>query len=463
MINNKNRSLSLGDIKSAYLLGIGGVSMSSLAMILKSHGADVSGYDMNDSDTVKKLRANGVGVDTVYRNGALSGVDTLVFSAAIKADNPYMVEAAEKGLRILTRAELLGLVTAHFPHAIGVSGTHGKSTTTGMLAQICVYEDSETAVLSGASLPFLGGLYKAGNGERVVFEACEYKNSYHAMFPTIKVVLNCEHDHVDFFPTLDDVVESFRKYIDTARFPGAENKAVVCLDCKNSVKAAENTSAEVYFYSVKEKTGFYAENIDLSDGFGKFDAVLCDGSRIDGIKLSVPGMHNVSNAVAACAAAYLTGVSRENIKRGLCEFGGVSRRFEKLGEYDGAVLVDDYAHHPDEIRATLTAAKKLPYSRIICVFQPHTYTRTAALLDDFASALSLADEVYVADIYAAREINESGVSSADIAKRMKNCTYIPSFGGIAERLKGEIKSGDLVITMGAGEAYKVAKMLLNNK
>lgn len=191
--------------------------------------------------------------------------------------------------------------------------------------------------------------------------------------------------------------------------------------------------------------------------------MLCDGSRIDGIKLSVPGMHNVSNAVAACAAAYLTGVSRENIKKGLCEFGGVSRRFEKLGEYDGAVLVDDYAHHPDEIRATLTAAKKLPYSRIICVFQPHTYTRTAALLDDFASALSLADEVYVADIYAAREINESGVSSADIAKRMKNCTYIPSFGGIAERLKGEIKSGDLVITMGAGEAYKVAKMLLNNK
>ncbi len=463
MINNTKSVLTLGDIKGAYLLGIGGVSMSSLAMILKSHGTAVSGYDMNESETVQKLRQSGIAVDTCFRENALNGVDTLIFSAAIKPDDPYMVEAAGKGLRILTRAELLGLVTAHFPHAIGVAGTHGKSTTTGMLAQICVYEDSETAVLSGASLPFLGGLYKAGNGERVVFEACEYKNSYHAMFPTIKVVLNCEHDHVDFFPTLDDVIESFRKYIDTRRFPGAENKAVVCLDCKNSVKAAENTSAEVYFYSVKEKTGFYAENIDLSDGFGKFDAVLCDGDRIDGIKLSVPGIHNVSNAVAACAAAYLSGVSAKNIKRGLCEFRGVSRRFEKLGEYRGAVLIDDYAHHPDEIRATLTAAKKLPYSRIICVFQPHTYTRTAALLDDFASALSLADEVYVADIYAAREKNESGVSSADIAARMKNCTYIPSFDGIADCLKDKIKSGDLVITMGAGEAYKVAEMLLGTK
>lgn len=463
MINNTKSVLTLGDIKGAYLLGIGGVSMSSLAMILKSHGTAVSGYDMNESETVQKLRQSGIAVDTCFRENALNGVDTLIFSAAIKPDDPYMVEAAGKGLRILTRAELLGLVTAHFPHAIGVAGTHGKSTTTGMLAQICVYEDSETAVLSGASLPFLGGLYKAGNGERVVFEACEYKNSYHAMFPTIKVVLNCEHDHVDFFPTLDDVIESFRKYIDTRRFPGAENKAVVCLDCKNSVKAAENTSAEVYFYSVKEKTDFYAENIDLSDGFGKFDAVLCDGDRIDGIKLSVPGIHNVSNAVAACAAAYLSGVSAKNIKRGLCEFRGVSRRFEKLGEYRGAVLIDDYAHHPDEIRATLTAAKKLPYSRIICVFQPHTYTRTAALLDDFASALSLADEVYVADIYAAREKNESGVSSADIAARMKNCTYIPSFDGIADCLKDKIKSGDLVITMGAGEAYKVAEMLLGTK
>ena len=460
---SNNTTPKLGDIKKAYLLGIGGVSMSSLAMILKSHGTAVSGYDMSESDSVKKLRKNGIAVDGDFRENALDGVDTLIFSAAIKTDNPYMVEAKRKGIRILTRAELLGLVTAHFPHAIGVAGTHGKSTTTGMLAKICLFEDSDTAVLSGAVLPFLGGMYKAGCGERVVFEACEYKNSYHAMKPTVKVVLNCEHDHVDFFPTLNDVVESFRKYIDTERFPGAENKAVVCLDCQSSVRAAEGTSAEVYYYSVKEKADFYAVDVDMSSGFGNFGIVLNDGERIDGISLRVPGLHNVSNAVAACAAAYICGVSKKSILRGLCEFEGVSRRFEKLGEFGGAVLIDDYAHHPDEIRATLTAANNLPHNRIFCIFQPHTYTRTAALLDEFADSLSLADKVYISDIYAAREVNTSGVSSADIAKRMKNCEYIPSFGGIAEMIKDEIEKGDLVITMGAGEAYKVARILLGKE
>ncbi len=451
---------SLNSIKNAYFLGIGGVSMSSLAMILKSRGGMASGYDMNKSDITKMLEANGICVDYEYNPSALDGVDTLVFSAAISRDDPNMVAAQKMGIDILTRAQFLGLVCGDFPHAIGVSGTHGKSTTTGMLGKICLEQDAETAILSGASLPYIGGLYKTGNGDRIVFEACEYKNSYHSMKPTVKVVLNVEHDHVDFFPTENDVIASFNTYIDMTRTDGGENIAIVNFDCPNAVKSAHNTSAQVKYFSVKQKTHFYAKNIFLDGGYGKFDIVLNDSRVIDGVKLGVPGEHNVSNAVAAAAAAYSVGVSPECIKKGLESFNGVSRRFEKLGQYNGAVLVDDYAHHPDEIRATLSTARFMPYKRIICVFQPHTYTRTFALLDDFAKALSAADKVYIADIFPAREKNTMGVSSADIVSKMKNAEFVPGFEEIADVLKGEIGEGDLVITMGAGEAYKTARMLM---
>ena len=243
------------------------------------------------------------------------------------------------------------------------------------------------------------------------------------------------------------------------RSPDAENIAVVNLDCEGSVKAAENTCAETYYFSIKQKTDFYADSIDLSDGYGKFDLHFRDSAVLRGVKLSVPGIHNVDDAVAAAAAAYLTGISPELIKHGLESFTGAARRFEKLGEWNGAVFVDDYAHHPDVINATLTAAMKLPFERVFCVFQPHTYSRTYALLDDFAKALSLADKVILSEIYPAREINTTGVSSADIVSRMKNAEHIPAFADITESLRSKVGKGDLVITMGAGEAYKAARGL----
>lgn len=452
---------SLENIKHAYFIGIGGVSMSSLASVLMIKGKKVSGYDMHKTSVTEKLVSKGASVSYDLESDIPDSVDTVVFTAAIKEDNPLMIKARICGAKVISRAELLGIITNSFKTSIGVAGTHGKSTTTGLLASVCLTQDGDSAILSGANLPFMGSSYKCGNGERIVYEACEYRNSYHSMIPSIKVVLNCEHDHVDFFPLLDDVIKSFKKYIDCERFPGSENISVINYDCKNCIRAAENSKSLIYRYSIKEKTDFYAYDIDMSDGFGHFSVCLNDGCKIENIKLQIPGIHNVSNAVAAAAAAYISGVSAENIKKGLANFTGVSRRFEFLGNFCGAKLIDDYAHHPDEICATLNAARNLNPKRIICVFQPHTYSRTHELLYDFARALSLADKVYLCDIYAAREKNESGVTSEDIAKLMNNAECPGSFDTIAETLKTELKSGDFCITMGAGEAYKVANILLN--
>ena len=452
---------SLDNIKHAYFIGIGGVSMSSLASILMLKGKRVSGYDMNRTPTTERLINEGASVSYDINSDIPASVDTIIYTAAVKEDNPLMIKASHSGAVILSRAELLGIVTNSFKTSIGVSGTHGKSTTTGLLSSICLTHDSETAVLSGANLPFLGSSYKCADGERIVYEACEYKNSYHSMIPSIKIVLNCEHDHVDFFPKMDDVIESFRKYINDSRYNGSENIAVINKDCPNCITASQNTDADIYFYSIKDSCDFYAEDVDLSDGYGRFSIHLNDGTVIKDIKLKIPGIHNVSNSVAAAAAAFLSGVTPQKIKDGLEAFTGVSRRFEYLGEFSGAKIFDDYAHHPDEIEVTLNAARALTRGRIICVFQPHTYSRTYELLDNFAKTLSLADRVYLCDIFAAREINTTGVSSHDIANKMNNASCPGSFNDIANILRTELKQNDFCITMGAGEAYKVADILLN--
>ena len=454
---------SLQDINHAYFIGIGGVSMSSLASILMIKGKRVSGYDMNKTAVTERLESEGASVCYSLDTDIPQSVDTIIYTAAIKADNPLMVKAKSSKSVILSRAELLGIITNSFKTSIGVAGTHGKSTTTGLLSSICLTHDSETAILSGANLPFIGSSYKCADGERIVYEACEYKNSYHFMIPSIKVVLNCELDHVDFFPTINHVIDSFKRYIDIPRFDGSENITVINKDCKNCLEAAKNTASDIYYYSTCGKADFYAYDIDISDGYGHFSIALNDGNAIESIKLAIPGMHNVSNSVAAAAAAYLSGVSAQNIKQGLMAFTGVSRRFEYLGEYNGAKVFDDYAHHPDEIEVTLKAARALTRGRIICIFQPHTYTRTYEMLDAFASSLSIADKVYICDIYAAREINTTGVTSCDIAKRMTNAECPGSFADIAEILKNELSDNDYCITMGAGEAYKVADILLAKK
>ena len=360
----------------------------------------------------------------------------------------------KRDLCIFTRAELLGAVTSDYKHSVGVAGTHGKSTTTGFLAEICLAAQNDSTILAGAVMPSVGSTFVVGGGECAVFEACEYKNSYHSMQPTIKTILNVELDHVDFFGNLENVIESFRKYIAKPGKNG-ENIAVINLDSKNAVVAANGTGADVKYFSITEKTDYYAKCIDLSDGYGEFDIMKKD-ELLCHVKLSVPGIHNVANAVAAAASADICGIDSEAIKSGLESFIGVKRRFEKIKTLSsGALVVDDYAHHPDEITVTLTGAKKIAKGKVICIFQPHTYSRTKALFDDFVKALSIADKVLMAPIYAAREVDTLGVSSDDVAKKIEGAESLYSFEDLKNRAETLAQSGDIVITMGAGDVYKV--------
>lgn len=458
-----SKQFLLDDIKNAYFVGIGGVSMSSLAIVLKNRGVNVSGYDMKHSETTKMLEELGIKIDYEHKLENLSDCDTVIYTAAVSAETaPELSFAIDNNLLLLTRAELLGAVTASYKYSVGVSGTHGKSTTTGMIASIYMEFDKQSSVLSGCVIPSLGATYKIGTSDRMVFEACEYKDSFLSMCPSLKLVLNCKLDHVDYFKDIEAVKASFTKYMDIPHASG-ENMALVNLDCENATAAAEKASTKVYYYSTDKKSDFYAKNIRIVNGYGIFDLYSYDKLILSDIKLSVPGMHNISNAVAAAGSAILTRVSISAVKKGLEDFMGVARRFEKKGEYNGTVLIDDYAHHPDEIEVTLNTAKTLNKNRIICVFQPHTYSRTKALLEDFAKALSIADEIYLLEIFPAREENIYGISSQDLADIMQKPCKVADFDEIAEMLKNEITKDDLVITMGAGEAYKVADIMLNNK
>lgn len=428
--------------------------MSSLALALKARGINVRGYDMNPSETTKMLENNGIHIDYSFGSVCLKNADTLIYTAAIKEDNPIMVGAKGLGIDIFTRAELLGEITGDYEYSVGVAGTHGKSTTTGFLSQIMLEQNNDATILGGAIIPALGSTFRIGKGNCAVFEACEYKNSYHSMFPNIKVVLNVDFDHVDFFGTIENVIKSFKKYIDT---PGKNGKniSVVNLDSKNAVEAAKNTSGEVKYFSIKQKTDFYANNITFDRGYASF-SLMSNENKLTDITLNVPGIHNVSNAVAAAAAAVMCKVDISAIKRGLEGFTGVKRRFEKVMTLDnGAVVIDDYAHHPDEITATLTSAKQVTNGKVICIFQSHTYSRTKALLGDFAKALSLADKVLVAPIYAAREINVHKVSATDIADLIDRAEALGDFEALRKRAEQLAEPEDMIITMGAGDVYKV--------
>lgn len=453
-------SVSLKNIGSVYFIGIGGVSMSSLALILKSFGNCVSGYDMKQSEITDMLKANGIHIDFSQQNANLDGFDTVVYTAAVKDDDAILCLARSLKKNILSRAELLGMITGGYERSIGVAGTHGKSTTTGFVSQILLEAQTDATILSGASLPALGGMYRVGNGDIAAFEACEYKNSYHHMHPTVKVVLNCELDHVDFFNGIEDVVDSFTKYLDMPGKNGV-NIGVVNADNANAVKAAKASKACIKYFSIAHEASLYARNIDLSTGFASFELMSKENGAVGKIQLCVPGLHNVSNAVAAALAAHMCGIDNAAIVKGLCSFTGVKRRFEKVGVLPcGAVVIDDYAHHPDEIRVTLSAAKKVSKGRVICIFQPHTFSRTKALLDDFASVLSDCDKVVLAKIYPAREPDIFNISSDDLAAKIPGAVYIESFSDIASYVQSQARENDMIITMGAGDVCKISDYFL---
>ena len=445
-----------------HFIGIGGISMSGLAEILLKDGFAVSGSDMHESEFTEHLQSLGAGIFIGQRAENISwGPDCAVYTAAIHPDNPEFRACQEAGIPLLSRAELLGQLMRRYRHAVAVSGTHGKTTTTGMLSHIFLEAKLDPTISIGGVLPLIGSNLRLGGRDTFLLEACEYTNSFLSFFPTLEIILNIEADHLDFFKDLDDIRHSFRRFAE--RLP--ENGILVISDLIRDYREIVGDFAGQVITVGSEQADFYAEDVRYDDTGRPSFIPVERGQAGERISLSVPGVHNVGNAMAAYAAARSIGVPADEIVRALGHFGGAERRFEDKGDLHGVRIVDDYAHHPQEIEATLRAASLCPHNRIWCVFQPHTYSRTKALLPEFAEALSLADRVVLAEIYPARETDTLGVSSGDIARLINarepgKAEAFPDFASIETFLLEQLEPGDLCITMGAGDIYKVGEELL---
>ncbi len=442
--------------QAVYFLGIGGITMSSLAHITKNAGYKVGGSDRARSALTDRLKAEGIEIFEGHRAGQLDGYDVLVYTVAVREDTPELVCARARGIPVISRADYLGYLMCGYTRRIGIAGMHGKSTTTSMAAEIFLAADADPTIISGAELSSIGGAYRVGGQENFIFEACEYMDSFLDFYPTVAVVLNIELDHVDYFRDLAQIRRSFRAYIEKTKGCGC---AVLNADDDAVCRMAEGFDGSVLTFGIRRAADVMAENIETAAGAVSFD--LCHGSMRKRVRLSVPGEHNVYDALAAATSAILCGIPSGDIVRGLERFGGARRRMEYKGERAGVRIYDDYAHHPTEIAATLTAARSMTAGRIFCVYQPHTYSRTKGLFDGFVSSLRLADQAVLADIYPARETDTLGMSSALLAAQIGNgALYFESFEKIAAYLLKTAKPGDLILTMGAGDITRLSDLLL---
>ena len=439
--------------KRAHLVGIGGVSMSPLAEVLHGEGLIISGSDMQESPTVLHLRSLGIPVVIGHLPESVEGKDLVIRTAAVRDDNPEIAAALKAGIPVFERAEAWGSIMRRYENALCISGTHGKTTTTSMCTHIALAAQADPTVMIGGTLPLLGTGHRVGRGKTIILESCEYRNSFLSFFPTLAVILNVEADHLDFFHDLEDVKRSFRAFADLV----PENGTVLANgEDKNTMDALAGKPGVVTFGL--DAGDYHAENLALENGYPAFDLVH-DGETVCHIALRVPGLHNVKNAIAAAAASCILGIPGEAIARGLSDFHGAGRRFEFKGRINGADIYDDYAHHPGELKALLDTAGALGYKRVICAFQPHTYSRTKALFDEFAQVLSQPDVTYLAEIYAARETNDIGITSQDLADVILGAKAAPSLEVLTRWLAEEARPGDLILTVGAGNIYTVGESL----
>lgn len=445
-----------------YFIGIGGISMSGLAEILLAEDFTVSGSDRAPSELTRMLEDRGIKVFYGQKEENLTkDIDLVVYTAAIKSDNPELLAAKKLNIPTLTRAELLGQMMKNYKTPIAVSGTHGKTTTTSMISQILLNAEADPTLSIGGIYQPIGGNIRVGASELFVTEACEYTNSFLSFFPKIGIILNIEEDHLDFFKDLADIRNSFHRF---AKLLPEDGALIINGGIDQYEELTEGLPCRVITYGLSSDLNYAASQISYDEsGFPSFTLSGKDGGERK-FSLRVHGDHNILNALAAIALADLLGLSDEVIRAGLIAFTGTDRRFEYKGQVNGVNVIDDYAHHPTEIRATLNAALQYPHKRLWCVFQPHTYTRTKAFLEEFASALSLADEVILADIYAAREKDTLGISSETLQEKIRSlghsCHYFPTFEAIENYLLKNCTKDDLLITMGAGDIVKVGENLL---
>ncbi len=441
--------------KHIHFIGIGGSGMFPIVQILHSEGFYITGSDNNETETVKIEREMGIDVFMGQREENIKGADLIVYTAAIMSDNPELIAAKASGVLCVERSIMLGEITRRYDRAICISGTHGKTTTSALLTQILVKAKKDPTAVIGGKLPLINGSGIAGKSDLMVCESCEFVDTFLKLSPNIAVILNIDEDHLDYFKTLDNIIKSFNKFAKMA-----DKCIIVNGDDENSLKAIEDiSSVKIVKFGYREGNDFVIKNVSF-DGYGYSYDLFFNSEYLMHVVLSVPGEHNILNSAAAVACAIEVGVSKDDIEKAIPTFSGAGRRFERLGVVNGFTVVDDYAHHPKEIEVTLKAAKKLHFNKIWAVFQPFTYSRTAMLLSDFATALSIADNVVLSEIMGSREKNTYNIYSKDLADKIDGCVWFNTFEEIADYVFKNAQENDLVITLGCGDVYKCAKMIL---
>ncbi len=444
----------LDRVKRIHFIGIGGAGMCPLAEILHSKGYALSGSDNNETDTLKRVRSLGIPVMMGQRAENIEGAEMIVYSAAIMSDNPELCAAKSSTIPTFERAELLGELTRRFDNCIAVAGTHGKTTVTSMITQVMLGAGLDPTAVIGGRLAAIGGNGRVGETENMVCEACEYVDTFLKMYPDVGVILNVDEDHLEYFKNLENIIRSFRKFAEKTT-----RTLVVNGDDANTLKAIEGLDKEVITFGFGETNDYYPQNISYERSRARFD-VMYKGQLLGKIRLDVIGEHNITNALAAIACAMKSGLTFEEIVPHLEEFTGAGRRFEELYNKNGITIVDDYAHHPEELRVTLEAAMNMGYNNVWAVFQPFTYSRTKILFDDFVQVLKIPSKVVMSEIMGSREINTYGVYTSQLAEQIPGSVWFDGFEEIADYVVKNAEKGDLIITLGCGDIYKAAKIMI---
>lgn len=456
VINMNEISKVLKAVKTIHFIGIGGSGMCPLAEILHSKGYTLQGSDNNESSIVDRIRKMGIKVMMGQRAENIEGAEMVVYSAAISKENPELKAALESGIPTFQRAELLGEVSRQFTNCIGVCGTHGKTTVTSLTVQTMLEAGLDPSAVIGGKLPLTNSYGRVGKTETIVMESCEYQDTFLKMSPDVAVILNIDEDHLEYFKTMDNLILSFTKFAESA------TKAVIYNgDDENTLKAIKDIKGkEMISFGFDKKNDYYAENIEEYKGaFTKFD-VMYKGEKLGSVELSIPGIHNVLNALAAIASSIYSGAEFKDCIKGLQEFKGAGRRFEDLGTYNGIDFVDDYAHHPAELKVTLDAAMKMGYNTVWAVFQPFTYSRTAMHFDEFVDVLKIPDRCVMTEIMGSREVNTYDIYTSQLAEKIPGSVWFNTQEEVADYVVKNAKAGDLVLTMGCGDIYKSAFMMI---
>ena len=443
--------------RHAHLVGIGGVSMCALGQVLHGMGMVVSGSDQQRSETTDRLERGGISVAIGHDPANIAGADLVIRTAAVHDDNPEIAAARAAGIPVFERAQSWGELMKKYSNAVCVAGTHGKTTTSSMVTHIFLEAGCDPTVMIGGYLPALGAGHRVGKGDTIIMESCEYCNSFLNFYPTVAVILNIEADHLDFFKDLEDIKRSFRAFAELT--PADRGIVIVCGDDRNAMEAVAGLPRRMLTFGLHEGCDVTAANFQR--GWSSFDVVI-RGELYCHLDLPLVGRHNCTNALAAAASAWVLGLPGEAVARGLAGFTGAGRRMEYKGTCNGAAVYDDYAHHPGELHALLTSIReKAPGKRVVAAFQPHTYSRTKALFDDFIRELQLADRVLLTEIYAAREKNTLNLSAASLAERIEGAEFCPTLDDLAARLKETVTADDVVLTIGAGSISQVSNMILD--